>query len=138
MKKGSHYSPESKRKLSEAIKKLWDKPGYRERQIKVHTGYKQSEEQIQKRIEKYRGEKHWAWKGDEVGYDALHDWVNKQLGKAEYCSIDRNHEAPLYYWANKSGQYLRDLNDWWSLCPSCNKTDGVKIATRFIKGGISV
>lgn len=72
-----------------------------------------------------QGENHHKWKGDNVGYGALHDWVVQRLGKASFCSNDKNHEAPVYHWANISGEYKRDLNDWHSLCPSCNKTDGV-------------
>lgn len=77
------------------------------------------------------GEKNVNWKGDKVGYGALHGWVTRALGKASNCSIDPNHKAPIYHWGNISGEYRRDLSDWRSLCPSCNRTDGVETAPRF-------
>jgi len=67
------------------------------------------------------GENNWRWKGDQVGYDALHRWVAKQLGKPNICYNcglkDTNRQ---YDWANISGNYIRDLNDWIRLCKSCH------------------
>jgi len=77
------------------------------------------------------GEKNYKWKGDKVGYYSLHNWLKRELGKPMFCAKNMSHVAPLYHWANISGEYLRDLSDWHSLCPSCNKTDGVKKADRF-------
>ena len=84
-----------------------------------------------------RGKNHWFWKGDNVGYDALHDWVNRYLGKANKCSNNPSHKSPVYYWANISGEYKRELSDWRELCPKCNKNDGIKIPER-LKGGYSL
>lgn len=67
------------------------------------------------------GDKNSNWKGNDVGYDALHDWVNRCLGKAQSCSFNKTHKATRYHWANVSGDYLRDLGDWISLCPICHK-----------------
>lgn len=58
------------------------------------------------------------YKGNDVGYDALHDWVKKYRGKAtqcENCGSDKNVQ-----WANKSHDYKRDLSDWLSLCRKCH------------------
>jgi len=80
-----------------------------------------------------RGKNHHKWKGDEVGYGALHNWVELRLGKARFCANDKNHTSSVYYWANISGEYKRDLNDWDSLCPSCNKMDGISTKGIFDK-----
>ena len=67
------------------------------------------------------GENHFAWKGDEVGYIALHDWVKSKLGKAnqcEDCSGARN--SKRFEWANISGEYKRELADWKQLCSKCH------------------
>ncbi len=59
------------------------------------------------------------WKGDEVGYDALHDWVKRHAGKATlccFCGSDKNVQ-----WANKSWLYKRDLLDWIELCYKCHR-----------------
>lgn len=60
------------------------------------------------------------FKGEEVGYDALHDWVNRHKGKAKSCSECGKSEGRME-WANKSREYKRDLNDWISLCVSCHR-----------------
>jgi hypothetical protein len=59
------------------------------------------------------------FKGESVGYDALHDWVNRHRGKAvkcEHCGKDHGRIE----WANKSHEYKRDLSDWISLCKKCH------------------
>lgn len=82
----------------------------------------------------WRGENHFAFKKEKiVGYTALHDWVRRYLGKATVCV--NGHTAKRFVWANISGEYKRELNDWHSLCNSCNMKDGIKIAERFKNGG---
>lgn len=68
------------------------------------------------------GEKHHAWKGDKVGYLALHDWVKRKLGKptkCEDCGAD-GLSGKKIQWANRSGLYKRDLEDWIRLCAKCH------------------
>lgn len=67
------------------------------------------------------GENNVNWKGDEVGYDALHDWVSRKLGrpkKCEHCGL--NDSSRRYEWANKSHKYKRELDDWIRLCKKCH------------------
>ena len=59
------------------------------------------------------------FKGDQVGYHALHKWVAKHKndpGKCEHCGVREKLE-----WANKSQDYQRDLDDWLRLCQSCHR-----------------
>jgi hypothetical protein len=73
------------------------------------------------------GEKHYRWKGDDVSYDAIHDWVEKKKGKASFCSFNPEHTAKNFNWANISGSYLRDIDDYASLCPIChNQYDAIR------------
>lgn len=58
------------------------------------------------------------WKGDEVGYTALHGWVKRWLRKPERCK-DCNQVKKLDL-ANISGKYSRDLDDWEYLCRKCH------------------
>ena len=63
------------------------------------------------------------WKGDKVGFHALHSWVNRHKPKPELCVKCNKNVA--YDLANISGEYKRDLIDfnWW--CRSCHmKSDG--------------
>lgn len=65
-----------------------------------------------------KGEDHHLWKGDEVKYCALHQWLYRQLGKAKqcmYCGSTNNVQ-----WANISRKYKRDISDWMELCAKCH------------------
>ena len=67
-------------------------------------------------------EGHPNWKGDNVGYTGLHKWVVSKLGqptKCEHCGKDglTGHQI---HWANKSGEYKRDITDWIRLCAKCH------------------
>jgi len=58
------------------------------------------------------------WKGNNVGYHALHSWVRRNLRKPLKCVKCKN--KPPYDVANKSGKYKRNLKDWdWS-CRKCH------------------
>lgn len=68
------------------------------------------------------GARHKMWKGDNVGYAALHDWVKRQLGKpmtCEFCGYKSTNSYKIH-WANKSQEYKRDLDDWLRLCVKCH------------------
>lgn len=70
---------------------------------------------------KYTGEENFNWKGEKVGYRALHDWISDRKGKAKKCEIcgstGGKHACHL---ANISHKYFRDINDFISLCPKCH------------------
>jgi hypothetical protein len=74
------------------------------------------------RIGKFNNEKSFSWKGDNVGYGGLHDWVKKKLGKSKICEMCGNsRESKQMHWANKSGEYKREICDWIRLCIICHK-----------------
>lgn len=85
---------------------------------RLNLGKKQSEETKRKISESHKEDKAYQWKGDNVGYDALHDWVKKHLGKAFECY--HCYSTKKVQWANKSREYKRDLTDWLQLCQSCH------------------
>lgn len=69
-----------------------------------------------------RDERNHNWKGDEVGYNALHTYINRKLGKPREC-MDcgfTSDNGRQFHWANISGNYTRDLSDWERLCASCH------------------
>lgn len=68
-----------------------------------------------------RGEQNPAWKGDDVGYAALHVWIESRLGRPMICSTCGTLEAARYEWANISREYKRDLADWTRLCARCHR-----------------
>lgn len=63
------------------------------------------------------------WKGDKVGYMGLHNWIRKQLGTPDMCEHcgKTNLKSRQIHWANKSGKYLRNIEDWLRLCVSCHR-----------------
>ncbi|MCK5022772.1 MAG: hypothetical protein KAS04_01230 [Candidatus Aenigmarchaeota archaeon] len=84
-------------------------------------GKKWSAEHREKVIEATTGEKHWAWCGDSISYIALHRWVERHRGKPQKCEHCGTTEKGWYDWANISGEYKRDLNDFIRLCRKCHR-----------------
>lgn len=68
-------------------------------------------------------ENNGMWKGNEVGYSSLHEWIKNHKPKSDFC--EECHKNKPYDLANISGQYLRDINDFKWVCRSCHmKSDG--------------
>lgn len=53
-------------------------------------------------------------------YRLVHYWVERMLGKPSLCTECGTTEAPVFDWANLSGEYKRELSDWKRLCRSCH------------------
>lgn len=67
-------------------------------------------------------EKNPMWKGDSVGYAALHEWVTSRMPSPGVCE-DCGKKSRLDL-ANK-GKYDRNLDNWEWLCRMCHmKKDG--------------
>ena len=92
------------------------------------TGRKLPIEVKQKMSLSRRFDKHYNWKGDKVGYRALHTWVEKKLGKPSFCNFcerteppeGKGHKRSYFQWANVSQEYKRDIYDWVRLCYLCH------------------
>lgn len=67
-------------------------------------------------------EKHNQWKGTQASYSAKHNWIARKLGKPSLCQgCGRDGlSGHQIHWANVSGQYLRELDDWIRLCAKCH------------------
>lgn len=55
-------------------------------------------------------------------YFVIHQWVYGKLGKADHCSLNNEHISTRYHWANISGEYKWDVDDWMQMCSSCHQT----------------
>ena len=64
------------------------------------------------------GNKNPNWKGDKVGYNALHGYIRKRKTKPELC--ERCNKRPAFDLANISQKYKRELSDWEYLCRKCH------------------
>lgn len=60
------------------------------------------------------------WNKNKPGYKSVHKWLRIHYGRADHCS---NCETPSksFEWANLSGEYLRNINDYIQLCTSCHR-----------------
>jgi hypothetical protein len=56
------------------------------------------------------------WKGDNVGYASIHEWIKNRIPKPQLCQCCQTNIP--YDLANISGLYKRDLSDWEWLCRS--------------------
>lgn len=100
------HSEETKNKISIANKgRKW--------KLSKYTKIKQS---ISKKAEKNPN-----WKGDNITYSSLHNWIVRNYGKPKKCSHCSTTNAKKFEWANKSGKYLRNINDYIRLCVSCHR-----------------
>ena len=70
--------------------------------------------------ESLSGEKSPRWMGGVAIYVSRHHWIHRKLGKPKKCLFCKKENIKLH-WANKSGNYQKDINDWLSLCVSCHK-----------------
>lgn len=119
--KGIVLSEESKRKLGLAVKRFYRNPQNREKILARNK--KISETQTGMKRPFYSGEVNHNWKGENVSYRNLHRWVERYSGKPSRCEHcgSYNLMGRKIHWANISGRYLRNLNDWIRLCVKCHK-----------------
>lgn len=106
-------------------------------------GYHQTQEHIEKRRVKLAGKKrseiakqHYVpsklldrnpmWKGDDVGYYALHGWVKRNMPVQETCEMcNTKSENGWIDLANVTGIYSREFSNWKYVCRKCHrKIDG--------------
>lgn len=79
------------------------------------------------------GDKNGMWKGSNVSYAALHDWVKYHLPKVKLCQMCE--KAVPYDLANISGEYKRDLNDYQWLCRKCHMVSDGRLHSKDPKTG---
>lgn len=76
---------------------------------------------FKKRDKRIVGVRNNHWKGDDAGYTSKHQWASRWFGKPVFCEHCKTSAHRMYHWANISGKYLRDRNDWLRLCVPCHK-----------------
>jgi hypothetical protein len=81
---------------------------------------------IEKRVQfsqKCKGANNPNWKGNNVGYAALHEWIGNRKLTPLFCEECK--QKSRLDLANISGKYLRDVTDWRWICRRCHmKSDG--------------
>lgn len=81
------------------------------------------------------------WKGKKAGYVAVHKWVERHKGKPTKCKMCKRKldNRRLIQWANISGEYKRDLDDYMALCIWCHRDYDdwyKKMAVRFLERSV--
>lgn len=90
------------------------------RRLSPKTEFKKGQVPFNKGKSHNPEELHPNWKGDDVGYNALHAWVVRKLGKPEKCERCNTTKSKRFMWHNISYEYKRELNDWERLCAKCH------------------
>jgi len=149
-KLGTHCSAKTKRKMSLAKlgKKFTEEHKNKismaliGRHLSPKTEFKQNHKHSRKTLRKISislmGRKAWnkdkihlpnelnpMWKGDKVGYNAIHTWVRRKKGSPKKCATCRKTKGKIH-WANINHKYHRNLDDYISLCVSCHKKYDLK------------
>lgn len=113
---------------------------HKEKLRQAHLGKKTNEETRKKMSlahkGKYTEENSSNWKGDAVGYQGIHSWIQKKLGKPNMCEECGTTEAKKFEWANISGQYKRDVTDYKRLCTKCHMIMDGTINNLHWRGGM--
>ena len=68
------------------------------------------------------GTKRIILRNGQSAYEAIHQWVKRQLGTPMICIKCLDSSQGIYDWANISGEYKKDLSDWIRLCRKCHST----------------
>jgi len=61
-----------------------------------------------------------GWKGNNVGYAALHMRAKRLWGKENKCEVCKTITAKWYEWANLDHKYLMKRKFWKRMCRSCH------------------
>lgn len=71
------------------------------------------------------GEKNHNWKGENVGYQAIHWWILQKKPKPNLCEQCNQNEP--YDLSSKNHTYSRKLKEWEWLCRSCHSKNDKRI-----------
>lgn len=114
-KRGRPLSAETRRRVAAANARRRGQP------LSETTRRRMSES----RRGRFLGEEHHNWRGDAVSYTTLHAWVRRRKPKTGACSECRAEvgtgRRSGTEWANVSGRYRRDLDDFIELCIPCHR-----------------
>jgi len=93
---------------------------------------KEGKEKVSKTMSmKHRDEGNPAWKGDNVSYKSLHQWIQRKKGIAKICSrCGKEKTGRDVGWANIDHKYSRNLNDYIALCNKCHTDYDKKLKLR--------
>ncbi len=108
---GKKMPKKTRRKISEALKGKKRLPFTEKHKLNLSKSH----------IGKHRGKNNLMWRGDDVGYIAVHEWINTHKGKPQVCESCRaTRKEKKLAWANKDHSYKRIFEDYIALCYRCH------------------
>lgn len=69
-------------------------------------------------------------------YRVLHEWVTRHKGRPSRCEDCGITTAKWYDWANISGEYKKDVNDFKRLCRSCHRIFDIGLKEVCVRGHV--
>ena len=121
MLKGSKHKPEIIEKIKERM--LKGKQGFKKTTFKKgHKPFPWWKNPVHREAARERM-RAMSWKGDDVGYAGIHNWLEREFGKASRCeNIKCLKKSSVHEWALlKNKSYTRKRDNFWMLCKSCHK-----------------
>lgn len=84
---------------------------------------KEEEKRLKNCLIAVTGKNNVLWKGNNVGYKCLHDWVRKWKKTLDICEVCGNDKLKhrQYHWANIDHKYRRVLEDYIRMCVKCHR-----------------
>lgn len=92
----------------------------------------ESKKKISASLRDMTAEQARRWKGQQAGYHAIHIWLSKHYTKGDHCEECLTAEFSRLEWANISGEYHREREDYKVLCPSCHRKFDIRRAKEAI------
>lgn len=128
---GKHHSLQTRKLISSSQGKIWEDQTcgvcskiFHVKPYKIKNGRGKFCSKVCSSFGKivYYDEKHHFWKGNNVGYSALHAWIRRKLGSPLKCDNCGKEDDKIrsYHWASILHKYSRDLSEWMRLCVSCH------------------
>jgi len=66
------------------------------------------------------GNNNGQWKGNKVKYSSLHTWLRSHHKKSGVCHFCGRTDAKVYDWANVTGIYDRNIENYRETCRGCH------------------
>ncbi len=66
------------------------------------------------------------WEGIKAGYHAVHLWLTAHYKKPSGCEQCGTLKFSRLEWANISGEYKREREDYKAMCPRCHRLFNIK------------
>ena len=119
-KKGVPLSPERRRQVTEQLRAI----ALVRRGVPRSLAVRQKISRAKLGIATVTRESHGCWKGDNVGYSGIHQWLNSAFGRPVECQNSNcKGRSSTFDWALKRDvEHGRKRENYLRLCRSCHRS----------------